>query len=255
MATNNCWNNQVTTAIQDIVLNSVDDAIYIGATGAHLIQIGSSESTSDVTIQGGASGGIHLNSNGSTMDITSGALTIEYGNGGDFLLRSGGLPVKNAIVSSENGVLNYPSQPAFSAYNDADQTNVTGDGTAYTVQFNTALFDQASNFNTGTGVFTAPVQGIYRITCNLVLSGISTLHTSAQAYFSLTGKDAYFTNINPFAVSVSGDFAFNGSVLLPMLQNDTCSVILVVSGSTKTVNVEGGSSSLYQPGLSIELVL
>lgn len=51
-----------------------------------------------------------------------------------------------------------------------------------------------------------------------------------------------------------GDFAFSGSALLPMDSTDTCSVTLVVSGSTKTVNIVGGSSSLYQPGFSVELV-
>lgn len=275
-----------------ISTDNVVTTVNIGTSGTKLMSLGNGNTNCTMHIQAGQSGFITLDSNGgdvfintatggirigndsgsSTIGLGNGdgvsskivnvgtsygtsALGMAYGSGNLSLITNAGSGTINVMTGNNSGFLNYPAQPAFSAYNSTTQSNVTGDGTVYTVQFDTELFDQSSNFDTGTGVFTAPINGKYRLSCNLVIADIGMLHTSLQLYFNLTGKTATIVQFNPNVIAVGGELAINGSILLPMSATDTCSVILVVSGSTKTVDITGGSSSMYQPGFSAELVL
>jgi len=65
----------------------------------------------------------------------------------------------NITVTSNQILL--PSQCTFSAYLSSTQSDVTGNGTAYTIISDTELFDIGSNYNNTTGIFTAPVTGRY----------------------------------------------------------------------------------------------
>ena len=58
-----------------------------------------------------------------------------------------------ATISLPANVIN-TGQTLFSAYLSATVTNVTGDGTAYTIIYNNTLVTQGSAYNATTGVFT-----------------------------------------------------------------------------------------------------
>jgi acid stress-induced BolA-like protein IbaG/YrbA len=61
-------------------------------------------------------------------------------------------------MATNNAVNQIGILPSFMAVNNADQTNVTGDGTDYTVTFVNEIYDLTSNFD-GASTFTAPLTG------------------------------------------------------------------------------------------------
>lgn len=152
------------------------------------------------------------------------------------------LGTNDSVVITQAGEVTMPLQPAFSAYLSATATNVTGDGTGYTIVWNTEAFDQNSDFNTGTGTFTAPVTGKYQLSVSIGLSGIAAGHTDGNVYIQTTARNYTLYNQNPAAETVGGALSFNGSVLADMSATDTAIVILTVSGGAKVIGVAGGAS-------------
>ena len=69
----------------------------------------------------------------------------------------------NVMRVSTAGEINTPLQPAFLASLNSTLNNVSGDSTLVTVIFDNEIFDQNSDYNTTTGVFTAPVTGRYQL--------------------------------------------------------------------------------------------
>lgn len=71
------------------------------------------------------------------------------------------------FILEENG-RTIPAQPAFLAYNTAEQSNIATESEV-TVVFNSEKFDQNNNFNPATYIFTAPLTGKYTLHTNIVL--------------------------------------------------------------------------------------
>ena len=131
----------------------------------------------------------------------------------------------------------------FSAYLSSSVSNVTGDGTVYTIVYNGTVFDQGSNFNTSSGVFTAPVTGKYLFTV-AVDSADNSAYTNCNLKVVTTARTyTPLANFNIGAVTGSASVSFNGSVLADMTANDTAKVTWTVSGSTKSIGVTGGADS------------
>ena len=142
------------------------------------------------------------------------------------------------VEASPVGAVTMPAQPAFLAF-AADQANVTGDGTTYTVLFATETFDQGSNFASPT--FTAPVTGKYRFSVTVRLEGVLVGHTSSVLQFVTSNRNYALSIINPFVIfdASNGLVTLSGTTLADMDAADTCTVTLVVSNSTKTVDIGG----------------
>lgn len=67
----------------------------------------------------------------------------------------------NVNMSVTDGQMLLPSRCAFFAYLSSTQSNVTGDGTEYTIISDTESFDIGNNYNAATGIFTVPVTASY----------------------------------------------------------------------------------------------
>lgn len=146
-----------------------------------------------------------------------------------------------------SGTVQSPDNSKFYVYQSNVESNVTGDGTAYTLGTGgvTELYNSHSDTVTN-GVFIAPVTGKYHFNACAFLSGLSSGHTFAQLELvmtsgSFTGR-YMMASYNPFANKNSGNNGFMaGSVEVGIEEGVSAHVELTVSGSTKTVDVSGGA--------------
>jgi len=143
-----------------------------------------------------------------------------------------------------DGEFTYPSQPAFLAYNSANDANVTGDGTTATVELDTEIFDQGGDFNTTTDTFTAPVTGRYRFQAHVKFYNLSASFTTALIYL-VTSNRTYDANmINIGAVRDANNTAgIQISVLADLDVGDTARIDVYVYGGGQTVGVAGLNGS------------
>lgn len=252
-----------------------------GTTGQVLTGVTGSDPTfqapaaSNITITGDTGGSL----TGTSFTFTGGTTGLSFGGAGTTETVSGTLAIANGgtnatSMATSTGIVKYDgtrlvtsstakidssnrytnaSQPAFFSYLSATQNSVTGDGTVYTVVFDTVTANQGSNYATGTGLFTAPVTGLYYFNCSVALSGL-TVQTNATLIFHTVAFDYYTAIINPTGIIAAGVLAFNTSVgPIPLSATNTIAVEIQVSGATKTVNVFGlgGAGFTYFSGYLI----
>lgn len=136
------------------------------------------------------------------------------------------------------------AKPAFSAYLTGNAVNVTGDGTLYTLITYTERCDIGSNFNAGTGVFTAPITGRYLLGATVEVNTLGAGHTDGFAEIVATGQTEQIYALNVAAARGVGtsSYAGSGSHIFQMTAGDTAHVAAAIYNSTKTVSVTGGIS-------------
>lgn len=132
----------------------------------------------------------------------------------------------------------------------ASQNNVTGDGTAYTVLFDTSNFDYTTAYNAGTGIFTIPAQGngLYRVDVAVAVNGLTASYTNYE--LDIVQKNQGGGVVTTHAVVINPGAARNSanacslaqSCLLKCAGGDQIYVVVTVAGSTKNVNVVGAAT-------------
>lgn len=220
---------------QIIVENTTDgtssmaqvSAISDGSKAVNIL-VGSASYTGQTRVQG--RGEVQANSSASGLNITT------LNASGNIKFYREDTLLGNA---SSAGIWTQPLQPSFNAYKTGNSTNVTGDGTAYTVTFDGEVSDRGGNFNTGTYTFTAPADGDYLLTAKVYLANIAAAHTG----FSLDLVTSNRTYRTDFKNSSTGNFSVQITQLADMDTNDTATVQITVSGSTKTVAVTGQANT------------
>lgn len=113
----------------------------------------------DLTVANGGTGASTFTSNALLRGKTTAALS------------------PSTVIVTDAGEMTNPSQPAFLA-SVAAASNVTGDGTVYTLTTAAEIFDQNSDFASNT--FTAPVTGRYYISGSVLVGGLTTGMTVCQ---------------------------------------------------------------------------
>lgn len=139
---------------------------------------------------------------------------------------------------SSGGVQTNTSQPCFSVYLSATTGSVTGDGTAYTVLFDTILANVGSGYNTGTGFFTAPRTGKYLFTYTVCYGGLTAASLIINAF---NGSVYSYRSDQVGSIGASGTYISSGSTILPMTAGDTMSIIASAFGGTKSVQIDGSA--------------
>jgi len=133
-------------------------------------------------------------------------------------------------------------------------TNATGDGTNISpVIFNSELFDQNSNYNPATGLFTAPVAGKYLVTAFVTFSNLSAGHTSGELTIIASGAN-YKSVFNPAAIRDSADlYTATITRIVNVAASGTIQLDAKVSGSTKTVGIQENAFNQFS-GMCINLI-
>lgn len=146
------------------------------------------------------------------------------------------------------GEINYPLQPCFFANLSGSVSNVTGDGTGYTIICDNVAFDQTSSYNNSTGVFTAPVAGKYLFSCAIAISNIGAGHTSGRFFIAASSQIIEFEQNSPAATQNSDtNLVVNGTAIISLAASATVSIKVNVNNSTKTIGVIGSGSLTSSP--------
>lgn len=146
-----------------------------------------------------------------------------------------------AIGMTASGAVVFPQQPRFLAYWNSQTSNVTGDGTYYTL---TAAFTEVfdNNNNLSTGVFVAPVNGAYHFDACILFRSMSALHSARLLDIVASGASHQAVHQYNLAETFK---AITVSLDVAMSIGSTAYLRTFVDGSTKTVHIYGDNAVRY----------
>jgi hypothetical protein len=165
-----------------------------------------------------------------------GASASNFDLGSYSLVGNGG---STGIAISAAGEVTMASQPAFLANNSSTDSNVTGDGTVYTIDLNTEIADRNGDFASNT--FTAPVAGLYSFNILIFLLGLTSSHAEMNLTIAASNRSIYTRQQN------SGDAlqkSLQLSLIVDMDASDTVTFTTAVSGGAKVVDILGGVETI-----------
>ena len=126
-----------------------------------------------------------------------------------------------------SGRVTTPSQPSFLVRRNGDQTGYNPNNYAHSVIFNQEEYDIGNNVSTTTGLFTAPVNGVYIF----FASAYSTTNNFGQAWFTVNGGRGSASDF----VKAAADAFVNCSVIFKLSANDTVGYHPHGSGTSATI--------------------
>ena len=250
-------------------------AVATTSTGSGALMFGTSPTiTTGVTISGtnpvcslsdsnGTSDYGVAHGNGAYSNIAVTGDTVVRANTKNLILAarnsSGGITFttgssdSSKVQISNAGVVTQSAQPGFAANNSTLQSDVTGDGTAYTVTYDNVLYDTASNFTASTGTFVAPVTGKYSFTATVALTGLTASHT--QGFIQLVTTSLNYSG-QDYSVGVARDSAnkvnLNSSwIAIALTAGDSVFIRIQVTGGTKVVSVPTQPTNVWFTGTLI----
>lgn len=159
--------------------------------------------------------------------------------------QSTALGTKDVWRMTKAGVRTMPLQSLVIGGKNTSTLNATGDGTIVTILYNVVNLDPQSSYNPATGVFTAPVTASYCFITNLFFNGIAAGHTSFQYNLSINGSPVGIYLVNSANMTSPSGLTLEGFLATNLTAGDAVTFQVVVSGSTKTVNIGAGDYAAF----------
>ena len=145
----------------------------------------------------------------------------------------------------------YTDYSSFMAVTNANLSNVTGDGTSYTVLFQTVRYSKGSSYDPGTGIFTVLRPGMYAVNWAVAYGALGAAHVRADTGPLQRDSGGSVVNsvvsvANPYVIADAfGNATVGGSINLLCAIGDTLRLIAQVSGGAKTVGITGSAGTVY----------
>lgn len=133
--------------------------------------------------------------------------------------------------------------------------NVTGAGATYTILFSTVLYNLGGDFDTGTGLYTAPSDGLYTFNSTVTMGNLTSSMLSWVLYFVVSGTGPCvgqwsFTRNRCYDLrdSILNSLRVNGGISLLLDAGDTIGVQTQISGGAgNTARVDQGVPGPGEP--------
>lgn len=230
--------------IREVDLSGAGSKFYNLATGG-VIYLNADRLRENTTSTDDGSGSILFDVN----DYGSNADKHIYNDVGDIVIETygGNISLKDTvggeILTNVGKYHKFTNAPSFEAYENVGTSDVTGDGSNYTVIFENEIRDVGSNYNPVTGIFTAPVSGEYLFTYTIALTGF-TDHTFMEIYLVGGVKTYYSFYGSPLNIKSPGNSVFkNGSHKVYLNVSDQVYVNISVGGGSLTKSIDMAGSN------------
>ena len=220
----------------DMLLKGINDGVFLSALelggDLRIVANDASNSTNNLRIDGMLGGFLQVDDaqvNG-TAD-----LAMSQTAGYVLLNRSKDLKISSNLT------------PAFEMVRSAPAADVTGDGTGYSVIWDTENFDAGNNVSTGANTFTCYCAGRYRFDAGVSLAQVGVAHTRADLAITQAGSVArsHAVVTNPAAIAAGGNATLTAACVLDLAYGDTVSVTISASNGAKVVDVFGAGGTIY----------
>ena len=143
-----------------------------------------------------------------------------------------------------DGAVTKPSNPAFLARNSSTDSNVTGNGTEVTIDFDTEVFDQGDDFASDT--FTAPVTGRYQLNVSCEVSGVTSSHTIGQLQIKTSNRTIMADQNDTFqSAGSNGQCMYHGAFLADMDAGDTVTCTMTVHNGSQVVDIAAQNNTHF----------
>lgn len=156
-----------------------------------------------------------------TNGVVSSCLGIDNSDSDMFKISLSAVPETTTVKYFSAGNLKRPYQPAFFGYRSSNVANITGTGTVYSIVFNNEYFDIASEYDTGTGIFTANQTGNYYFCTKASLTDSANCKTMKIDIVTTSYTYSYtYSRTNTSGLNIEGKI----DVIAPMTAGDTAYV-------------------------------
>jgi hypothetical protein len=246
--------------------------INVAGTTDHAVQVGNAGGSLTSVVPSGTPG-IPLVSTGAATNPAFGTAVVPGGGtgitaaGAAYAPICAGTVVNGAFQTASTGIANsgyvltsngagaLPSwkpgstgtgSSAFGACLFNDVANVTGAGFDYTIKFPKVAYNIGGNYNSGTGVYTAPANGLYMFNSTVSMGSITAAMTTIRFALDVAGTGpsvgtVSFVRCNPYATKSGADiWRFNGGVNMYLNAGDIVSArITIENGAGNTASILG----------------